>query len=99
MEKIFNLTSTFKALDEDDSGVHITGYASTKDFDRAGDINTICSVSLAEADFGQTASYQAQDGNGTIIKYTTPKSITSIDISLVDKFGFPLKLGASCKLP
>ena len=37
MEKIFNLTSTFKALDEDDSGVHITGYASTKDFDRAGD--------------------------------------------------------------
>ena len=37
MEKIFNLTSTFKALDEDDYGVHITGYASTKDFDRAGD--------------------------------------------------------------
>jgi len=37
MEKIFNLTSTFKALDEDDTGVHITGYASTKDFDRAGD--------------------------------------------------------------
>ena len=37
MNKIFNLTSTFKALDEDDSGVHITGYASTKDFDRAGD--------------------------------------------------------------
>ncbi|REK53188.1 MAG: HK97 family phage prohead protease [Bacteroidetes bacterium] len=37
MEKIFNLTSTFKALDEDDSGVNITGYASTKDFDRAGD--------------------------------------------------------------
>jgi HK97 family phage prohead protease len=37
MEKIFNLTSTFKALDEDDSGVMISGYASTKDFDRAGD--------------------------------------------------------------
>jgi len=37
MEKIFNLTSTFKALDEDDSGFNITGYASTKDFDRAGD--------------------------------------------------------------
>ena len=37
MEKIFNLTSTFKALDEDDSGVSISGYASTKDFDRAGD--------------------------------------------------------------
>ncbi len=37
MNKIFNLTSTFKALDEDDSGINITGYASTKDFDRAGD--------------------------------------------------------------
>ena len=38
MEKIFNLTSTFKALDEDDGGVHICGMASTSDFDRAGDI-------------------------------------------------------------
>jgi len=37
MEKIFNLTSTFKALDEDDGGVHICGMASTNDFDRAGD--------------------------------------------------------------
>ena len=37
MEKIFNLTSTFKALDEDDGGVHICGMASTSDFDRAGD--------------------------------------------------------------
>lgn len=37
MNKIFNLTSTFKALEEDDTGVHISGYASTKDFDRAGD--------------------------------------------------------------
>jgi len=38
MEKIFNLTSTFKALDEDDGGVHICGMASTSDFDRAGDV-------------------------------------------------------------
>jgi len=37
MEKIFNLTSTFKALEEDDGGVHICGMASTADFDRAGD--------------------------------------------------------------
>ena len=37
MEKIFNLTSTFKALDEDDGGIHICGMASTADFDRAGD--------------------------------------------------------------
>lgn len=38
MEKIFNLTSTFKALSEDDDGgVHICGMASTNDFDRAGD--------------------------------------------------------------
>ena len=38
MEKIFNLTSTFKAFDEDDDGgVHICGMASTADFDRAGD--------------------------------------------------------------
>ena len=37
MEKIFNLTSTFKALDEDDGCIHICGMASTVDFDRAGD--------------------------------------------------------------
>jgi HK97 family phage prohead protease/HK97 family phage major capsid protein len=38
MNKIFNLTSTFKALEQDDDGsVTISGYASTKDFDRAGD--------------------------------------------------------------
>jgi HK97 family phage prohead protease len=37
MEKIFNLTSTFKALSDDDDGVHICGMASTNDFDRAGD--------------------------------------------------------------
>jgi HK97 family phage prohead protease len=37
MEKIFNLTSTFKALDEADDGIHICGMASTADFDRAGD--------------------------------------------------------------
>ena len=38
MEKIFNLTSTFKALNEDDDGsVHICGMASSADFDRAGD--------------------------------------------------------------
>jgi len=37
MEKIFNLTSTFKALEEDDGSVHICGMASTSDFDRAGD--------------------------------------------------------------
>lgn len=38
MEKIFNLTSTFKALNEDDDGgIHICGMASTADFDRAGD--------------------------------------------------------------
>ena len=37
MEKIFNLTSTFKALDESDDGIHICGMASTADFDRAGD--------------------------------------------------------------
>ena len=37
MEKIFNLTSTFKALDDGDDGVLVRGYASTKDFDRAGD--------------------------------------------------------------
>ena len=38
MEKIFNLTSTFKALNEDDDGgIYICGMASTADFDRAGD--------------------------------------------------------------
>ena len=37
MNKIFNLTSTFKALEDDDDSVTITGMASTKDFDRAGD--------------------------------------------------------------
>jgi len=38
MEKIFNLTSTFKTLEEDDGGVHICGMASTSDQDRANDI-------------------------------------------------------------
>ena len=38
MNKIFNLTSTFKALEEDaDGSVMIRGMASTTDFDRAGD--------------------------------------------------------------
>jgi len=38
MEKIFNITSTFKTLDEDDGGVHICGMASTADKDRANDV-------------------------------------------------------------
>ena len=37
MDKIFNLTSTFKALETDDGSVMIRGMASTADFDRAGD--------------------------------------------------------------
>ena len=37
MNKIFNLTSTFKALENDDGSVMIRGMASTADFDRAGD--------------------------------------------------------------
>ena len=39
MKKIFNLTSNFKALDENEDGsINIKGYASTNDQDRAGDI-------------------------------------------------------------
>ena len=39
MNKIFNLTSYFKAIDENEDGsVNIKGYASTNDQDRAGDI-------------------------------------------------------------
>ena len=37
MNKIFNLTSTFKALETEDGSVMIRGMASTADFDRAGD--------------------------------------------------------------
>jgi HK97 family phage prohead protease len=37
VNKVFNLTSTFKALDQDDDSIVIGGMASTKDFDRAGD--------------------------------------------------------------
>ena len=37
MNKIFNLTSTFKSSPEDDGSVRIRGMASTSDFDRAGD--------------------------------------------------------------
>jgi len=37
MEKIFNLTSTFKAQAGEDGSVMIRGMASTADFDRAGD--------------------------------------------------------------
>ena len=39
MEKIFNLTSTFKTLSEDEDGsIHICGMASTVDKDRANDV-------------------------------------------------------------
>jgi HK97 family phage prohead protease len=38
MEKIFNFTSTFKAVEDEDGGVIIRGMASTHDIDRAGDI-------------------------------------------------------------
>tara|TARA_R100000541_G_scaffold1324_4_gene5877 strand:- start:22248 stop:24224 length:1977 start_codon:yes stop_codon:yes gene_type:complete len=37
MNKIFNLTSTFKTQTQDDGSVMIRGMASTADFDRAGD--------------------------------------------------------------
>ena len=37
MDKIFNLTSTFKTQTQDDGSVMIRGFASTADFDRAGD--------------------------------------------------------------
>ena len=37
MDKIFNLTSTFKSLEGEDGSVMIRGMASTADFDRAGD--------------------------------------------------------------
>lgn len=37
MNKIFNLTSTFKSHASDDGGVMIRGMASTSEFDRAGD--------------------------------------------------------------
>ena len=37
MNKIFNLTSTFKSHEADDGSVMIRGMASTADFDRAGD--------------------------------------------------------------
>ena len=37
MEKVFNLTSTFKSHTEEDGSVMIRGMASTHDFDRAGD--------------------------------------------------------------
>ena len=37
MEKIFNLTSTFKSHTDEDGSVMIRGMASTNDFDRAGD--------------------------------------------------------------
>ena len=37
MNKIFNLTSTFKSHEVEDGSVMIRGMASTNDFDRAGD--------------------------------------------------------------
>ena len=38
MNKVFNLTSHFKAFDEDDGSIHICGMASTNTPDRAGDV-------------------------------------------------------------
>ena len=40
VNKIFNLTSTFKSFEDEEGGINITGMASTKDFDRAGDTIT-----------------------------------------------------------
>ena len=37
MEKVFNLTSTFKSHTDEDGSIKIRGMASTTDFDRAGD--------------------------------------------------------------
>ena len=37
MEKVFNLTSTFKSHTDEDGSIKIRGMASTADFDRAGD--------------------------------------------------------------
>ena len=38
MNKMFNLTSVFKAQESDDGSIKIRGYASTNDTDRSGDI-------------------------------------------------------------
>ena len=39
MQKIFNLTSTFKSVEAaEDGSVNIKGYASPNDTDRAGDV-------------------------------------------------------------
>ena len=41
MNKMFNLTSTFKSEPQEDGSVMVRGMASTADFDRAGDLSLI----------------------------------------------------------
>ena len=38
MNKIFNIVSSFKTIEKEDATIYISGMASTKDQDRAGDV-------------------------------------------------------------
>ena len=79
MNKIFNLTSQFKAHEEDDGTVKIRGYASTNNEDRAGDV-----IEAAAWEKGGLKNYQ----NNPIIlfnhNYNEPIGKT-IDLRTTDR--------------
>ena len=70
MEKIFNLTSTFKSHTEDDGSVMIRGMASTSDFDRAGD-----SISIDAWNKGGLKNFEKNPNKINYIYVLTPKGI------------------------
>lgn len=66
--------------------------ANSSDFDRSGDVGTICYVALDNA-FGEMCFYNIQDSTSSLIRYRNARNITNIDIRLSNKFGLPLDVG------
>ena len=65
--------------------------ANSSDFDRSGDVGTICYVVLDNA-FGEICNYNIQDSTSSLIRYRNSRNITNIDIKLSNKFGEALDI-------
>ena len=60
-------------------------------FDRTGDTAIISAIPINTA-FGDTVFYRANSSNSTLISFRNPRSVSSIDIRLVDEIGNTLDL-------
>lgn len=67
--------------------------ANSSDFDRSGDVGTICYV-LLDNPFGEICNYNIQDSTSSLIRYRNSRNITNIDIKLSNKFGESMDVGA-----